>query len=200
MWRFCDRLKTALGVALLAHAVFAVASTTDAQGVENQTTTGRTLIKAALPAYPREEVGRWTQSCVSLYFTVRKDGKTDQFVVLEATRPSAKAGNQKRALDANAPDDRAFDDMPETDKKQEAQAMWRFVEPSMKALYSWQYASGKPGDEIAVFLFERSGIGGHLMKISARRLDLETKNPVGCAAIDPDKVRQSVATARAKKS
>lgn len=193
MWRFCDRLKTALGVALLAQTagVFAADAGT-AQMVENQTTAGRKLVKAALPTYPREEEGRGTQSCVSLYFTVRKDGKTDQFVVLEASRPDV-------AYSRKAPDERALDTLPDSKKNEEAHAMWRFVEPSMKALYAWEYAAGKPGDEIAVFRFERSANGGRLMKISARRLDLATQNPIGCTAIDPDKVRKNVATARAKK-
>lgn len=186
MWRFCDRLLSRLfllGVLLLGSAGVPAADDATAAGVLDRTTAGRKLLKAALPSYPPEEQGRWTQSCVALYFTVRPDGKTDQFVVLESARPNR--------------DERKFDNLPKSEQEQESRAMWRFVQPSVKALYAWEYApASKASEEIAVFLFERSEMGGRVMKVSARRLDLRTPDPVTCGALDPAKARELIAKAR----
>jgi hypothetical protein len=152
--------------------------------VQDQTTAGRKLLKAARPAYPQEERGRWTESCVALFFKVRPDGKTDEFVVLEAPR-------YKRPRESEL--------QTGAEKAEESRNTRLFVQPAIKALFDWQYApAAKPTDEIAVFRYERTEMGGHLMRLSIRRLDLGTAKPRACTTtLDLQEVRALVAKARA---
>ena len=181
MWRFFDRPMTVLVLGALAATPALGAAGPAVFGIDDKTTAHRTLVKAPLPPYPAEEQGRWTQSCVALYFTVRPDGKTDQFVVLESSKPS----------------ETKFDNQAHAAQVTESLEMWRFVRPALKAAYEWQYApAAQATEEIAVFLFERSEMGGHVMKIHARRLDLGTDPPFACTTLDPGAVRKQVAKAR----
>lgn len=151
------------------------------QTVDDETTAGRTLLKAVQPDYPKEEQGRWTASCVALYFTVRADGKTDNFVVLEVPRKNAGGATQTEA-----------------EKLRESRGLRRFVQPAIDAVFRWEYApAAAPTEEIAVLRYERGSVGGRLMKYSARRLDLGTKNARACeATLDPAQVREIVARGR----
>lgn len=152
--------------------------------VQNQTTGGRTLLQAPRPVYPVEERGRWTESCVALYFTVRADGQTDEFVVLEA--PRYKKPRQS-SLQTKA------------EKAEESRNTRLFVQPALKALFDWKYQPAAAAtDEIAVFRFERSEMGGHLMRLNVRRLDLNTPNPRACTStLNPKEVRVLVEKGRA---
>ena len=151
--------------------------------VQDQSTGGRKLLKAARPMYPVEERGRWTESCVAFYFKVRPDGQTDEFVVLEAPR-------YKKP--------RASSIQTEAEKAAESRNTRLFVQPALKALFDWQYApAAKPTDEIAVFRYERTEMGGNLMRLSLRRLDLNTANPRACTTVlNPKEVRAVVENAR----
>lgn len=151
--------------------------------VQDQSTGGRKLLKVARPVYPQEERGRWTESCVAFYFKVRPDGQTDEFVVLEAPR-------YKRPREAHL--------QTEAEKAEESRNTRLFVQPALKALFDWQYApAAKATDEIAVFRYERSEMGGHLMRLSLRRLDRNTPNPRACTeALSPKEVRAMVEKAR----
>lgn len=174
--------------AALALMLCAIASAAESDwtvsDVQDQTTGGRQLISAARPLYPLEERGRWTASCVAFYFKVRPDGHTDEFVVLEAPR-------YKQA--------RASQIQTEAEKAAESRNTRLFVQPALKALYDWRYApAAQATDEIAVFRYERTEMGGHLMRLSVRRLDLKTANPRACTSIlDPKEVRALVEKARA---
>lgn len=152
--------------------------------IRDQTTAGRQLLKAARPMYPVEERGRWTESCVAVYFKVRPDGMTDEFVVLEV--PRYKKPGESDLLTA-------------ADKAGESRDARLFVQPALKALFDWRYApAAQATDEIAVFRFERTEMGGHLMRLSIRRLDLGTPNPRACTTpLDPKQVRELVARGRA---
>lgn len=154
-----------------------------AADVQDQTTAGRKLLTASRPVYPKEERGRWTESCVALYFKVRPDGKTDEFVVLEAPR-------YKKPRSSNLQTD--------AEKAEESRNTRLFVQPALQALFDWQYApAAKANDEIAVFRYERTEMGGHLMRLSVRRLDLGTPKPRACTAtLDPGEVRALVAKGR----
>lgn len=152
--------------------------------VQDQTTGGRKLLKAARPTYPLEERGRWTESCVAFYFKVRPDGQTDEFVVLEAPRYKKPRAAQVQT---------------EAEKAEESRNTRLFVQPALKALFDWQYApAAKATDEIAVFRYERTEMGGHLMRLSIRRLDLGTANPRACTStLNPKEVRALVEKGRA---
>ena len=176
-------MRTIWGAAALIGCTCALAD--DVAGIRNDTTQGRQLLKAALPEYPREEQGRWTPSCVSLYFTVRPDGKTDGFVVLEApTYGHANSSELKTKADQLA----------------DSRVTRQFVQNDLQALYSWQYAPApKATDEIAVFSFTRSVMGGRIMDRWVRRMDLGSSNARGCAEpLDPKEVTSKVGKARGK--
>ncbi len=151
--------------------------------VQDQSTGGRKLLKAVRPMYPVEERGRWTESCVAFYFKVRPDGQTDEFVVLEAPR-------YKKP--------RASNIQTESEKSEESRNTRLFVQPALKALFDWQYEkTPQATDEIAVFRYERTEMGGHLMRLSIRRLDLNTVNPRACTqTLNPEEVRALVNKAR----
>ncbi len=152
--------------------------------VQDQTTGGRQLLEAARPLYPIEERGRWTESCVAFHFKVRPDGQTDDFVVLEAPRYKKPRASQLQT---------------EAEKAAESRNTRLFVQPALKALFGWRYAPApRATDEIAVFRYERSEMGGHLMRLSIRRLDLGTASPRACTGVlDPGEVRALVQKARA---
>jgi len=179
-------MKIILGAAALIVCVSAIAGD-DPNGIRDDTTQGRQLLKSVRPEYPREERGRWTPSCVALYFTVRADGKTDGFVVLEA--PTYGHNNRSQV---------------ETQAEQlaDSRVSRSFVQNDLAALYNWQYArADKATDEIAVFSFTRSEMGGRLMDLSIRRLDLGSADLRACMeALDPKEVAAKVGKARGGKA
>ena len=179
-------MKSAAFAAVLALVSVTAAGEPDwtVGDIKDQTTAGRKLLKAARPAYPQEERGRWTESCVALYFKVRPDGQTDEFVVLEAPR-------YKKPRDSNI--------QTEAEKAEESRNTRLFVQPALKALFDWQYEkAAKATDEIAVFRYERTEMGGHLMRLSVRRLDLGTPNPRACTTtLNIEQVRALVKKGRA---
>jgi hypothetical protein len=183
--KFTTSAVLALGLALVAAGASAGSDgDLNAGDVRDQTSAGRKLVKAPRPSYPPEERGRWTESCVALYFTVRPDGKTDEFVVLEVPRI-------KHA--------RAQNTQTEAEQLQESRSMRRFVQPAIDALYRWEYTPAKRAShEIVVFRHERSEMGGQLMRFTARRLDLKTPDPRACTeTLNPEEVRALVAKASA---
>jgi hypothetical protein len=115
---------------------------------------------------------------------VRPDGKTDSFVVLEVPRIKQARASQLQT---------------EAEQLQESRAMRRFVQPALDALFRWQYAPApRATDEIAVFRWQRTEMGGQLMKFSARRLDLKTPGARACTTpLNPAEVRAVVGKARA---
>lgn len=181
-------------IKLIAAAIFLLPGLLPAQtapepdwtagNVQDQTTGGRTLISATRPVYPKEERGRWTESCVAFYFKVRPDGRTDEFVVLEAPRYKKPGSAQV---------------LTEAEKAAESRNTRLFVQPALKALFDWRYAPAPQStDEIAVFRFEHGEMGGHLMRLSVRRLDLGTANPRACTStLDPKEVRALIEKGRA---
>jgi hypothetical protein len=62
-----------------AFCVGTLAATTAVAGpIDDRTAAHRALLAGQRPVYPISESGRWTESCVSIFFTIRPDGKTDE--------------------------------------------------------------------------------------------------------------------------
>jgi hypothetical protein len=177
-------MKTVIGGAALLLVLASAQAGEGTTGITNETTQGRELVKATRPQYPPSENGRWTASCVSLFFTVRPDGKTDRFVVLEAPR-YARARAEQVQTDA--------------EKLAESRLERKFIQNDLQALLQWEYAPGpKATEEIAVFDFRRTEMGGHLMNLTIRRTDLGAATLRGCDALDPKQVMAIVEKARGK--